>query len=135
MQTRVLVVDDDDDIGALISEVLAGEGYASVQAASADHAREVLATATFGLVISDSFRHMGGDAYAWLDEARTLTSAPIIIASAWSRTTYADYADHGFAALLQKPFDIADLMTAVGTHYDHARLRHAWRGEPGHLST
>lgn len=112
----MLVIDDDESLGAIVADVLGDEGYAVVRTASPQLTRELLATAptpAFDLILSDSFRQPDMCPYVWLDELKALTSAPLVIISGWEPRAYADCQDRGFAASLPKPFDVDDLISTV----------------------
>ena len=106
----VLVVDDDPDILSLVEESLSDEGYAVAAASSGDAAIAALASASFVLVVSDAFATLTGsglDYWTTLERIRTAAgTAPVIIFSAHSPSAFASFAERGFTAFVQKPFDI-----------------------------
>lgn len=115
MCARVLLIDDDETLGAVVAEVLTDEGFTVARAVSRQQARDQLALASepFDLVLSDSFRPVGMSPYIWLDELKTLTSASVMILSGWQAEAFADWQERGFVAVLLKPFDLDELLTVV----------------------
>ena len=114
---RVLVVDDDADIAAIVIEALNLEGFATEHARSP---RDVLALFTergpdaFEIAFSDPFWDRRDDPYAWLDRLRAVTSASTVICTRDRASLFAAYREHGFAAVLEEPFDLRAL-TALAT--------------------
>ena len=114
---RVLVVDDDADIAAVVIEALSLEGFATAHARSP---RDVLALFAehgpdaFEIVFSDPFWDRRDDPYAWLDRLRAVTNASIVICTRDRISLFAAYREHGCAAVLQEPFDLRAL-TALAT--------------------
>ena len=119
METRgtVLLVEDDPDIAALIRDALGEVGYRALITRTVADAREALAAFRVGLVLSDAF-HPGPAADPWA-ALEPLTQAahavPAVICSARPAAEYADYAAHGFAAFLAKPFDLDELLALVAS--------------------
>ena len=119
METRgtILVVDDDPDIAGVMRELLAVEGYRVLVAPSIGLARDILAAFRVGLVITDGF-HSGMYADRWTPLQPLVDAAagrPLVLCSAHDLARYADFAAHGIAAYLPKPFDFADLLALVGS--------------------
>ena len=112
MQGRgtILVADDDPDILSLVEESLGDEGYAVAAASSGDDAIAALAGAPFILVVSDAFATLTGgglDYWTTLERIRGAAgTTPVIIFSAHTPSAFASFAERGFAAFVQKPFDL-----------------------------
>lgn len=119
METRgtILVVDDDPDIAGVMRELLAVEGYRALVAPSIGLARDILAAFRVGLVITDAFPpDVSGDRWAPLQPLIDASNGiPLVLCSAHDVARYADFAAHGIAAYLPKPFDLADLLALVGS--------------------
>jgi two-component system response regulator QseB len=116
MATWILVIEDDEAIAEVLHQVLSDEGYTVEHARSPQQARALLAApdaASWDLIISDASLARNGNPLAWLNELRALTAVPIVIVSAWPQALLADYAERGFAAVLEKPFDLDDLLAVV----------------------
>jgi DNA-binding NtrC family response regulator len=117
---RVLIVDDDDDILALLSEILIKEGYEVQTAHAADRALHLVAKAEPDLVITD-IRLPGMDGMALLAELRK--RAPhtlVILATAYGTLkTAVDGIKAGAFDYLGKPFIIDDIRLAVRRALEH----------------
>ncbi len=110
----ILLVEDDPSVAALLRDVLTDEGYRVLLAASPTLGGTILAAIRVGLILTDGFR---GD-NPWAPLAPLVARAggsPVILCSARSPRVYAEYAAHGFAALLPKPFDLAGLLALVAS--------------------
>lgn len=79
---------------------------------------QILAALRVGLVLTDAFPHGAApsdDNWADLDRlARAAGTAPLILCSERNPAQYGEYAAHGFAAHLIKPFDLDALLALVG---------------------
>ncbi len=116
MDTRILIIEDDEATAEVMRQVLADEGYTVEHAASPRQARALLSAgdaASWDLVISDAVLTGDGDPRAWLNELRVLTAAPVVIVTGWLQALFADYAERGFAAVVAKPFDLDELLGIV----------------------
>jgi len=110
----ILLVEDDPGIAALICEVLTDEGYRVLLAASPTLGCTILAAFRVGLVLTDGFHDGGDDPWAPLAPlVAQARSTPVILCSAANPALYADHADHGFAAVLPKPFNLDGLLALV----------------------
>jgi len=112
--TRILVVDDEAPIRTLVSQVLVGEGYEVVEAASAEDALKVFRENHFSLVISDiRMGRMSG--LELLDEIKRLRPETLVVIM----SAYVSI-DSAIAALkagaydyLIKPFEDLELIVSV----------------------
>ena len=112
--TRILVVDDEAPIRTLVSQVLVGEGYEVVEAASAEDALKVFRDNHFPLVISDiRMGRMSG--LELLDEIKRLRPETLVVIM----SAYVSI-DSAIAALkagaydyLIKPFEDLELIVSV----------------------
>jgi DNA-binding NtrC family response regulator len=120
-RARVLLADDDDAMRALLARALRRAGYDVVEACSGSALLEGLASGVmsesrlwFDLIISD-VRMPGCDGLYILASLRHLSiETPVILITAFGTTaTHAAAAHLGAFALLDKPFDVDDLMTLV----------------------
>ena len=106
--TRVLVVEDNQEVGAFATQALRELGYETVWAMSAEEALAVLAgDPRFDVVFSDVVMPgMNG-----IDMAREIrhrhTGLPVVLASGYSHVL-AEQGTHGFP-LLKKPYSVEDL--------------------------
>lgn len=111
---RILVVDPDPSIRALVMALLRRDGYLSDEAESADAALDLERIAKHAAVVVEP-RMFGGDAL--LDALTGDTSNVIVMTT--SVTLQARYADApGVRAALLKPFVIDELSAAIATCCD-----------------
>lgn len=117
----ILLIEDDPDIGDLIVELLRDEGYETTVAATPAASVGLLAAQRFDLVLSDAFAENEFAANRWgtLERIRRAAGAvPVIICTAHRADQFAGYAARGFAALLEKPFDLDDLLALLARLID-----------------
>ncbi len=113
---HVLLVESEAVIADLIKTVLQDEGYAVERAATPDDALATLALhgpAAFDLVLSVPFTDPLHDPYAWLDHLRTRTGRPIVICARCPALFYPDHRRRGYAACLEEPFELQQLIDLV----------------------
>lgn len=115
---RVLVVEDDPDINALLARIAVREGFAAVQAYSGTEARLQVEHAVFDLVLLDMMLPgMDGSALIALLRGELRSNVPVIVVSA--KAGAADKVDvlaSGVDDYVTKPFDpdeVAARMHAV----------------------
>jgi len=109
--TRVLVVDDDAEMRALLAEVLSEEGYEVEQSANAAEALIRLRAETFSAIILD--KNMPG--LSGLDVLPGLRlicpETPVIMITAYGDiATYVDAMEKGVFDYLFKPFRMEELL-------------------------
>lgn len=113
MKRNVLIVDDEEDLSFIMSQMLEGYGYGVSCAASADAAFDVLAENRFDLVLLDvNLPETTG--FEICRELRKASSVPVIFASA--RTGEADRItgfDIGGDDYLPKPYSMNELLARV----------------------
>ena len=115
-QAAVLVVAQDHAIGQLFTDVLGDKGYTATCLSSPREALTLVRAHgpdAFQLVLSHHGVQPGQDRYAFLRQLCALTHAPIVICAAAPALQYADYQTRGFAAFLEEPFDLDELITLV----------------------
>lgn len=117
VQPRVLVIEPDEAIASLIALALRDEGYAPTCTHDAGHALALLNNDRgYDLVLSTPLVPAGAaNGYAWLEQLRAYTHAAIIICVREPGARYSDYAAHGFAAVLEEPFGLGDMLGLVAT--------------------
>ena len=123
-QRKVLLVEDEALVAALAADALEELGYQAVEAATAKSALEIAAGATpFLFAIVDVGLPDGrGDALA-LELRKLRAGLPLIIATGYDQA----HLDQGLrqgerTAVLNKPYDIAQLQEAIGRIVDPAAL-------------
>ncbi|KQP89003.1 histidine kinase [Methylobacterium sp. Leaf113] len=106
--TRVLVVEDNEEVGAFATQALTELGFETVRAVNAEEALDILRTPRdFDVVFSDVVMPgMNG-----IDMAREIRhrhpSIPVVLASGYSHVL-AEEGTHGFP-FLRKPYSVEDL--------------------------
>jgi two-component system, OmpR family, response regulator len=113
---RVLVVDDEPDVGGLVERVLSAEGYAVSRAHDGKDGLAQALAGDFSLVVLDLIMpELSGSEML----ARMPREQPVLILSCMTDiTTKVDCLDLGAQDYLTKPFQIAELLARV-----RARLR------------
>lgn len=113
-EIRILVVDDEDTVRSVLSQVLTEDGYSVAEAASGEQALEVMYENTFELVISD-IKMPGMTGLELLAEIKKLypTTQVIIITSFASLDTALTALRNGAYDYLFKPFEDLDLISAA----------------------
>ncbi len=113
MNKHILIIDDDEDLSLIISEMLENYGYKVSRAESADRAFEMLSKNKYHLVLLDiNLPRMTG--FEICKELRKASSVPIIFASA--RTSETDRItgfDIGGDDYLPKPYSMKELLSRV----------------------
>ena len=140
---QVLLVEPDAAIADLIVTLLTDEGYAVRHAVTPDAARAFLAgggLAAYDLVLSVPYADPLRAPYAWLDRLRAWARAPVVICACYPAALYDDHRRRGYAAYLEEPFEVQDLVDLVaglcppcgldvpsandGRRDTHVRMRH-----------
>lgn len=117
--TLILVVDDEPDILNLVGIILRTNGYQVNLASSGEKALESIQENKPDIIIADLFMpEMNGLELCTRIKANKETdSIPIIMFSALSRTVEQEQAkDVGVDSYLNKPFEISELLEAVGQY-------------------
>jgi two-component system response regulator HydG len=114
MATRVLIVDDDDDMRALLEDALARQGYRTLGASTADAAFEIVLQGAVDVVVTD-LRMRGMDGIELT--TRVVASRPdvpvIVITGFGSLDTAIATLRAGATDFLTKPFEPDDLVIAL----------------------
>ena len=118
---RVLVIEDDDAIRALIHEVLADDGYDVHEARTGNDGLQRVGEVRPDVILLDKLMPDGdGTSFAQQYLARKGSHAPIVALSAAADAS--DWASRiGAAAYLAKPLAIEDLLSVVRTTLEKAR--------------
>jgi two-component system chemotaxis response regulator CheY len=116
MPTRILVVEDDDEIRSVTVDALADEGYAVDQAVDGAAALDCAAAAPPDLILLDMrMPILSGWDFVREYRGRPGTHAPIVVMSAASDTE-ARAAEVDADGVLIKPFDLDVLLDTVARH-------------------
>ena len=114
---KILVVDDDLEVGAMIAKFLSKNGYQPLVAPNAVEAREVLEKEAIKVLITDLMMpHLDGIHFA--EQVRAMPrykDLPIILITAYPSDLIADKGMRkGVALTLSKPIDLNKLLDLVG---------------------
>ena len=113
---RLLVIDDDTDLRAAVTEYLFSLGYEVHQAAEREEAEALLANYTYSLVITDiSLTELGVEGFDLLRTISNSNSRPkLIVVSGHADSGHRELAKQcGADAFLPKPTPLATLGEAV----------------------
>ena len=102
---RILIVEDDDDVQKVLSEYLCSSGYSILTAASAELARQLLATEAIDLALIDCL--MSGEHGNSLAEYASRLGIPAILTS--GDPHFLDILSEGSFPFLAKPFRLTAL--------------------------
>jgi CheY-like chemotaxis protein len=133
MVHRVLVVEDEPSIAEAVELVLREEGYDVVVAMSHLDALGQIDAHGFAFILADLFRGSGPDALRRdpLSSAQELlqhaSPTPVGVMTAWP-VRDSDALAQGFACLVHKPFELADLLACVakGIHTPLSPQEEQW---------
>jgi signal transduction histidine kinase/ActR/RegA family two-component response regulator len=111
---QVLLVEDDDEVAALVSEMLAQLGYGVTRAASAEAALGALANGrSVDLIFSDIMMPGGMNGVELAREIRRRRNdIPVLLTSGYSEAAVHDAAEAGLQ-ILPKPYQIEQLAAAL----------------------
>lgn len=112
--TRLLVVDDDAEMRALLADVLSGEGYAVAEAANGAEALIRLRAEPFAAIVLD--KNMPGlSGLDILPGMRTICpDMPVILITAFGDVaSYVDAMEKGAFAYVFKPFRMEELLKTL----------------------
>jgi CheY-like chemotaxis protein len=131
-QGRILLVEDDDEVAALVSEMLAQLGYQVTRAASAASALGALADGrSVDLVFSDIMMPGGMNGVELASEIkRRRSDIPVLLTSGYAEAAVHDAETAGIR-ILSKPYHIDELAAALGA----ARSDFATTAGPGLAKT
>ncbi|HEV8434834.1 MAG TPA: response regulator [Thermoanaerobaculia bacterium] len=119
----VLVVDDDPSIRLLLTTFLQRQGFRSLKACNGREALEAMRAGKSDLVILDLMMPWvsGWDVLRQRAADPSLQQISVIVTTACnSREVIADLQAMGVFAVLEKPFDLETLLTAVTACFAHA---------------
>ena len=106
---RILVVEDNEDVGKFSTELLQDLGYATRRADNAKQALALIAAddVAFDLVFSDVIMPGMNGVETGHDHPRAIPRLPVVLTSGYS-SVLAENAHHGFE-LIQKPYSVEAL--------------------------
>jgi DNA-binding response OmpR family regulator len=114
MAQRILVLDDDPDIGIMIKLMLEYKGYSVIVSERAEHAEEVLRNNNIDLVIMDMLLSgvNGIDVCAALKENSDTATIPVVMISAHPNAKEICM-QAGADEFISKPFDMQDMLSKI----------------------
>jgi two-component system KDP operon response regulator KdpE len=119
MSLRVLVVEDDPEIRALMQSTLSVEGFDVQTAVSLSEARALLAHRPPDAVVLD-LGLPDGDGLSLVRELRQQSSTPVIVVSARHQEAQKiELLDAGADDYLTKPFSVAELLARIRVALRH----------------
>ncbi len=124
IQASALVIDDQEEMLALCSEVLGGIVTEVHEASSSEAAREAFHKRTFDLVLTDINIDAQGDGIALAREIRNLAPATIVVIMTAQPTleTAIGGLKTGASAYILKPFSIEYLESVIRNAFEKSRL-------------
>ena len=123
MTRRILIVEDDPTVSALLADVLADEGYTTMTAPTADAALGMVASVRPDLILCDLVLP-DRDGVAFYERLLRLPSPPPVIFLTALHATEAELRLRTQAPnrpLLAKPVNRTQLVALVDTHVDRTR--------------
>jgi two-component system KDP operon response regulator KdpE len=123
MSIRILLIEDDRELGKALRNSLATEGYSVTTAASLSEARALLANQAAGHSFDLYLLDLGlpdGDGKSLLELARKAGSAPVIVVSARpNEDSKIQLLDAGADDYLVKPFSVGELLARIRVALRH----------------
>lgn len=110
---KILIIDDDEDLAFIISEMLESYGYKVTWAESSERAFELLESNTYHIILLD-INLPDATGFEICEELRRTSTTPVIFASA--RTSETDRItgfDIGGDDYLPKPYSMKELLSRV----------------------
>ena len=114
-EKRVLVVEDDAAIRALLATLLSHSGYACDFSPDGDDAVHRLRNAEYDAILLDLMLpgQFGFDIIRFLNAERPAMSPRVIVLTAASQATLHDFDESQVHTVMRKPFDIHQLLSNV----------------------
>ncbi len=120
MTKTVFVIDDDDNMQAVLEIALTEAGYAVERASNGETALARLATWTPDLVLCDVIMPFLDGAQVWqvLRERLQYTGVPFVLLTALDRKPWFGALEAEGVVFLHKPFDIDRLVALIDSYLD-----------------
>ncbi len=110
---KILIIDDDEDLSMILSDMLTDYGYGVTHAKNADDAFALLSDNSYHLILLD-INLPDGDGFSLCRELRRVSTVPVIFASArTSETDRVEGYDIGGDDYLPKPYSMKELLAHV----------------------
>lgn len=120
---RILAVDDEEDVQALLTDALTENGYQVRLAPNAEQALELLRFEPFDLVLTDlKMPGMDGITLAGI-LSQTHPGLPVVLLTGFAQVELArDALRHGASDFVTKPFALASLHVVIARNLERRRL-------------
>jgi DNA-binding response OmpR family regulator len=114
-EKKVLIVEDDDAIRAMLATILARNGYSSEQCSDGDEAVRRLRANGYDAILLDLMLpgQFGFDILRFLTAERPAMAPRVIVLTAASQATLRDFDASQVHAVMRKPFDVNALLASV----------------------
>ena len=113
MNKDILIIDDDEDLAMIISDMLSDHGYNVTHVTSSTAAFELLSDKTFHLILLD-INLPDAEGFDVCRELRRVSEVPVIFASArTSETDRVTGLDLGGDDYIPKPFSMKELLSRI----------------------
>jgi DNA-binding response OmpR family regulator len=121
---KILVIDDDPDIGTMIKMILEYKGYSVIVAERAEQASEALKNDGFDLIIMDMLLSgvNGTDLCSEFKKDSSIAHIPIIMISAHPNAKEICL-QAGADEFISKPFDMQDILLKIDHLIHKSQLR------------
>jgi DNA-binding response OmpR family regulator len=125
-RTRVvIVIEDDRPIGELLASVINDEeGYVAIHVSRPSDALHALKEVVPDLLLIDvGLPGMNGiELYDKIRQDERLKTVPVVFETAWPQEYDRDFKKRGITAVIQKPFDLTEVLKRVHQYAPAARL-------------
>ena len=120
---KILVLDDDPDIGTMIKMMLEYKGYSVTVSERAEQAYEVLRTDEFDLIIMDMLLSgvNGTDLCSEFKKDGSIAHVPVIMISAHPNAKEICL-EAGADEFISKPFDMQDILSKIDHLIDNSKI-------------
>ena len=113
MENKILIVEDDSVIAALVHQFLTRSGYQAIITRSAEEAEEILKGEEINIILSD-VKLPGMDGIAFTKKVKKQYSLDVIITTGYSSEySYEDAINNGASDLIFKPIRLNELMLRI----------------------
>lgn len=123
MAIRILLIEDDRELGRALRSTLTTEGYAITTAASLSEAQVLMANQAVGQTFDLFLLDLGlpdGEGQEFLHHARKSSAAPVIVISARPQEeSKIELLDAGADDYLVKPFSVGELLARIRVALRH----------------
>lgn len=123
---RLLIIEDDPGLRELFVDIVSLLEYEATIALDVEQALSALRVSRFDLIVTDAFGPpycTDRDRWCVLDDIAAQAGAtPVVLCTAHAARDYADFRNHGFAALLLKPFDLHEFIQIVTATFTPSKV-------------